>query len=100
MLCGTGSDGAGLRRLQWNSELDFASCWEHHIPTTRCGRSSQPFEIRHKQHRGLVKLSKNSAVCRASVSDQSGGLKLIGEWASWLGSNASDLIAGRDVRFE
>jgi hypothetical protein len=57
-------------------------------------------EIRHKQHHGFIKLSKDSGVCRASVSDQSGGLKLIGAWVSWLGSNASDLIAGLDVRFE
>lgn len=57
-------------------------------------------EIRHKQHDGLIKLSKNSGMCRASVSEQSGGLKLIGAWVSWLGSNASHLIAGLDVRFE
>jgi hypothetical protein len=56
-------------------------------------------EIRHKRHRGLVKLSKSFGVSRASVSDQSDGMKLIGAWIGWLASNASDLIAGVDVRF-
>lgn len=56
-------------------------------------------EIRHKQHSGVIKLSKTFGVCHASVSDQSGGLKLIGAWTSWLGSNAAHLISGIDLRF-
>jgi len=55
-------------------------------------------EIRHKQHYGVIKLSKKLGVCRAYVSDQSGGMKLIGAWTSWLASNASDLISGLDLR--
>lgn len=57
-------------------------------------------KIRHKQHDGLLKLSKNAGMCRASVRDQSGGLKFVGAWISWLGSNASHLVAGLDLRFE
>ena len=55
-------------------------------------------EISHKQHDGVIKLSKNRGVCRASVTDESGGLKLIGAWVSWLASNAPHLIAGLDLR--
>ena len=55
-------------------------------------------EIRHKQHEGIIKLSKNLGVCQASVSDQSGGLKLIGAWTSWLASNAKGLLSGLDLR--
>ena len=55
-------------------------------------------ELTHKQHSGVIKLSKSLGVCRASVSDQSGGLKLIGAWTSWLASNASHLISGLDLR--
>jgi hypothetical protein len=57
-------------------------------------------QISHKQHSGFIKLSKNLGVCRASIRDQSGGLKLIGAWTSWLASNASHLISGLDLRFE
>lgn len=59
-------------------------------------------EIKHanKSYKGVVKLTKNGGVCRATVNDQSGGLRLIGAWTSWLASNASDLISGVDVRFE
>jgi hypothetical protein len=57
-------------------------------------------EVSHKQHAGTIRLSKNRGVCRATVTDESGGLKLIGAWTSWLANNASDLIAGLDVRFE
>jgi hypothetical protein len=57
-------------------------------------------EIRHKNalHKGVIKLSKSQGVCRALVRDQSGGLKLIGAWTSWLFSNGSDLISGLDLR--
>jgi len=55
-------------------------------------------EIRHKQHAGVIKLVKNRGVCRADVEDESGGLKLIGAWTSWLASRADDLIYGIDVR--
>jgi hypothetical protein len=57
-------------------------------------------EVSHKQHAGAIRLSKNNGVCRASVTDESGGLKLIGAWTSWLANNASDLIAGLVIRFE
>jgi hypothetical protein len=59
-------------------------------------------KIRHKNkhHKGTIKLTKSDGVCRASVSDQSGGMKLIGAWASWLASNACDLISGLGIRFE
>ncbi|MDR4494431.1 MAG: hypothetical protein AB7P17_15925 [Nitrospirales bacterium] len=57
-------------------------------------------EIKHKQHSGVIKLSKRHGVCRASITDTSGGLKLIGPWTSWLGSNAPHLISGLDLRFE
>jgi hypothetical protein len=67
---------------------------------TRKSKDKGWVEIRHKQHAGLIKLFKHAGVCRASLSDQSGGLKLIGAWVSWLGSNASGLISGLDVRFE
>jgi hypothetical protein len=50
------------------------------------------------RHNGVIKLSKNRGVCRASVTDESGGLKLIGAWVSWLASNAPHLIAGLDLR--
>jgi hypothetical protein len=30
-------------------------------------------EIKHKQHSGVIKLSKSHGVCRASVTDESGG---------------------------
>jgi hypothetical protein len=55
-------------------------------------------EVSHKQHTGVIKLSKKLGVWRASVNDQSGGLKLIGAWISWLASNASHLLAGLDLR--
>ncbi len=57
-------------------------------------------EVSHKQHVGAIRLSKSNGVCRASVTDESGGLKLIGAWTSWLANNASDLIAGLVIRFE
>ncbi len=57
-------------------------------------------ELRHRQHAGAIKLSKSFGVCRASISDRSGGLKLIGAWTSWLGSNAADLVSGLDLRFQ
>jgi hypothetical protein len=57
-------------------------------------------KISHKQHGGTIKLTKNNGVCQASFTDESGGLKLIGAWTSWLASNASHLIAGVIVRFE
>ena len=66
---------------------------------TKKARDKGWVEIRHKQHIGVIKLSKSDGVCRASVSDQSGGLKLIGAWTSWLASNASQLISGLDLRF-
>ncbi len=66
---------------------------------TKKSRDTGWVEIRHKQHKGFIKLSKDAGVCRALVSDKSGGRKLIGAWVSWLSSNASDLIAGMDVRF-
>jgi hypothetical protein len=37
-------------------------------------------------------------VCRAVARDNSGGLKLIGAWTSWVASNASRLISGLDLR--
>ncbi|MGD9850434.1 MAG: hypothetical protein AB7T38_04120 [Nitrospirales bacterium] len=43
---------------------------------------------------------KRHGVCRATITDTSGGLKLIGAWTSWLGSNAPHLISGLDLRFE
>lgn len=55
--------------------------------------------IGHKRHSGVIKLSKNCGVCRAEVRDESGGLKLIGAWTSWLATNASLLISGLDIRF-
>jgi hypothetical protein len=57
-------------------------------------------EVRHKQHAGIIKLIKDRGVCAAEVDDESGGLKLIGAWTSWLASNASDLIHGLDIRIE
>jgi len=59
-------------------------------------------EIRHKnkRYKGIIKLSKKLGTCRASVSDQSGGMQLIGAWTSWLASNAVHLISGLDLRFE
>jgi hypothetical protein len=66
---------------------------------TKKAKESGWVEIRHKQHPGAIRLTKNLGVCRASVRDQSGGLKLIGAWTSWLASNASDLMSGLDVRF-
>ena len=56
-------------------------------------------EIKHKQHSGVIKLTKDHGVCCAALRDESGGLKLIGAWTSWLASNASDLLSGLDVRF-
>lgn len=67
---------------------------------TRKSKEKGWVELRHKQHGGFVKLSKESGVCSASVNDESGGLKLIGAWISWLGSNAADLLSGLDVRFK
>jgi hypothetical protein len=66
---------------------------------TKKARDKGWVELTHKQHNGVVKLSKSLGVCRASVVDQSGGLKLIGAWTSWLASNASHLISGMDLRF-
>jgi hypothetical protein len=69
---------------------------------TKVAKETGWVKVRHKQHkgshRGTIKLSKNLGVCRASVRDQSGGMKLIGAWTSWLASNASDLVSGLDVR--
>jgi hypothetical protein len=70
---------------------------------TRKAKETGWAEIRHKQHnnshRGSIKLSKKSGVCRAAVRDEAGGMKLIGAWTSWLASNASELLSGLDVRF-
>ena len=65
---------------------------------TKKAREKGWVELTHRQHRGVIKLSKSSGVCRASVGDQSGGLKLIGSWTSWLASNASHLMSGLDLR--
>jgi hypothetical protein len=65
---------------------------------TKKAKERRWVEVSHKQHTGVIKLSKNLGICRASVNDQSGGLKLIGAWISWLASNASHLIAGLDLR--
>lgn len=67
---------------------------------TRKAKDKGWVDIKHKQHtKGVIRLSKNLGICRASVADDSGGFKLIGAWTSWLASNASDLISGLDVRF-
>lgn len=65
---------------------------------TKKARDQGWIELAHKQHSGVIKLSKRSGVCRASVADRSGGLKLIGAWISWLASNASHLMSGVDLR--
>jgi hypothetical protein len=57
-------------------------------------------ELGHKQHDGVIKRSKDRGVCRAAISDQSGGMKLIGAWTSWLASNASEMISGIDLRID
>jgi hypothetical protein len=67
---------------------------------TRKGRQKGWAEIRHRQHAGVIKLVKDEGVCRACVEDESGGLKLIGAWTSWLASRTSDLIYGIDIRIE
>jgi hypothetical protein len=65
---------------------------------TKKARERGWVEVSHKQHSGVIKVWKHDGVCRASVSDESGGLKLIGAWVSWLASNAPHLIAGLDLR--
>jgi hypothetical protein len=67
---------------------------------TKRAKESGWIEVRHKNalHKGVIRLSKKQGVCRASVRDQSGGLKLIGAWTSWLFSNGSELISGLDLR--
>lgn len=69
---------------------------------TKKSKATGWIEVRHKNalHKGTIKLSKSQGVCRAVIQDQSGGLKLIGAWTSWLFSNGSDLISGLDVRVE
>jgi hypothetical protein len=56
-------------------------------------------EVRHKQHAGVIKLVKEEGTCFAHIDDESGGLKLIGAWTSWIASRAGDLVSGLDVRF-
>ncbi|HNP30952.1 MAG TPA: hypothetical protein PKK23_18050 [Nitrospirales bacterium] len=56
--------------------------------------------IKRKQQNGVIKLGKRHGVCRATITDTSGGLKLIGAWTRWLGSNVPHLISGLDLRFE
>ncbi|HEY7330962.1 MAG TPA: hypothetical protein VH592_25215 [Gemmataceae bacterium] len=65
---------------------------------TKKSRESGWVQIGHKQHAGYIKLTKDNGVCRAAVHDDSGGLKLIGAWTSWMASNASHLISGLDLR--
>jgi hypothetical protein len=76
----------------------YISKQDKHDKRTKIARERGWAEVSHKQHSGVIKLSKSGGVCRASVTDQSGGLKLIGAWVSWLASNAPHLIAGLDLR--
>jgi hypothetical protein len=65
---------------------------------TKKSRDSGWVRIGHKQHAGSIKLTKDHGVCRAVVRDDSGGLKLIGAWTSWVANNASELVSGLDLR--
>ena|SRR5882724_2295899 len=100
--------GAGydelLRLLEGNPKYVFEVVKQDKFDKrTKKAQTSGWVEIGHKQykksHRGVVRLSKADGTCRVSVRDESGGLKLIGAWISWLASNADHLIAGLDVRF-
>jgi len=97
-------NGAGyddlLNLIQSNPKFVF-EIWKQDKIDKRTTKAKEKgwVEISHKQHGGVIKLSKDLGVCCAFVSDQSGGLKLIGAWTSWLASNASHLISGLDLRF-
>lgn len=95
--------GAGydelVARIEANPRYVFSVARQDHTDKrTRRAHLRGWAEIRHKQHAGSIRLVKNRGVCRAEVDDESGGLKLIGAWTSWLASNAADLIHGLDIR--
>jgi hypothetical protein len=68
---------------------------------TKKAKESGWVEIKHKnkRYKGTIKLTKHAGICRAAVTDRSGGMQLIGAWTGWLASNASDLLSELDLRF-
>lgn len=58
--------------------------------------------LRHDRyrHKGEVKLVKDHGRCFAEITDNSGGLQVVGAWVSWLASNAGDIVHGVDIRYE
>ena len=99
--------GAGygdlVKLIQGNPRYAFKILKQDRIDKrTKKAKETGWVEIRHKnkRYKGIIKLSNKLGICRASVSDQSGGMQLIGAWISWLASNAGKLIAGLDLRFQ
>jgi hypothetical protein len=96
--------GAGyddlIELIQGNPRYVFTISKQDRIDKrTKKAKEKGWVELSHKQYKeGVIKLFKNQGICRASVTDDSGGLRLIGAWISWLASNASELLAGLDVR--
>jgi hypothetical protein len=79
---GAGYD-ALVSLIQGNSRYVFFVSKQDKIDKrTKKSKETGWVEICHKQHDGSIKLSKDHGVCRATIDDQSGGMKLIGAWTS------------------